>query len=366
MTTNFTFQDWIDHLRYFMPPQGVVHVGAGAGTLAARYADWSVNAGVLIEAEETYFNKLTQVVSGLKGWSAHIAMISDNEGEAVFYKTSNPNESGSLPPEVMTKLWRNLKTIEESLLKTTTLEQLLASVGILPIHLDWLVIECLSALPILQGSGNYMDGWDVIIARVLIDENLYPGNGVTKNELDIYLGTQGYRCISIEVERQPAMASVLYIRDLKVLKGKSQENQRKIQRLIQIQDEQTTERQAQIEQLTQARDEQAKLAAERQSQIQQLEQARDGQARQAEERQAQIGQLTQARDEQAKLAVERQVQIQQLAQARDGQARQAEERQAQIEQLTQARDEQAKLAAERQSQIQQLEQARDGQARQAE
>jgi hypothetical protein len=274
MHSNVTFQNWIDHLRYLMPPQGVVHIGAGTGASATRYANWSVNTSVLIEAEESYYHKLTQAVSGHKGWSAHTAMVSDKEGEAVYYKASNPSESGALPPEVMAKLWRNLKTIEERRLITTTLERLLTSAGILPDCLNWLVIECLPALSILQGAGRYMDGWDVIIARVLLDENLCPGNGATKTELDPFLRTHGYRCISIEEERQPAVASALYIRDWKAIQNKSLlENQGKIQQLTQARDEQAkvaAERQTQIQQLTQARDEQAKLAAERQRQLDEM------------------------------------------------------------------------------------------------
>ena len=366
MHSNVTFQNWIDHLRYLMPPQGVVHIGAGTGASATRYADWSVNTSVLIEAEENYYHKLTQAVSGHKEWSAHTAMVSDKEHEAVYYKASNPNESGSLPPEVMAKLWRNLKTIEERRLITTTLERLLTSAGILPDCLNWLVIDCLPALPILQGAGKYMDGWDMIIARVLLDENLCPGNGAAKIEIDPFLQTQGYRCIAVEEERQPAIANALYIRDWKKIQIKSLEYQERIQQLTHTSDAQTkvaAEREAQIQQLTQARDAQSKLAEERQVQIQQLTQTRDAQTKVAAEQQAQIQQLTQARDAQSKLAEEQQAQIQQLTQARDAQSKLAEERQVQIQQLTQARDAQSKVAEERQVQIQQLIQTRDAQTK---
>ena len=366
MHSNVTFQNWIDHLRYLMPPQGVVHIGAGTGASAKRYADWSVNTSVLIEAEENYYHKLTQAVSGHKGWSAYTAMVSDKEHEAVYYKASNPNESGSLPPEVMAKLWRNLKTIEERRLITTTLERLLTSAGILPDCLNWLVIDCLPALPILQGAGKYMDGWDVIIARVLLDENLCPGNGAAKIEIDPFLQTQGYRCIAVEEERQPAIANALYIRDWKKIQIKSLENQERIQQLTHTRDAQTkvaAERQTQIQQLSQVRDEQTKLATERQTQLEQAIKAKDDQARLAAERQQQVEQLAKARDEQAKLTTERQTQLEQAAKAKSDQAKLAAERQQQVEQLTKARDEQAKLATERQTQLEQAIKAKDDQAR---
>ena len=302
----------------------------------------------------------------MKGWSAYTAMVSDKEHEVVYYKASNPNESGLLPPEVMAKLWRNLKTIEERRLITTTLERMLTSAGILPDCLNWLVIDCLPALPILQGAGKYMDGWDVIIARVLLDENLCPGNGAAKIEIDPFLQIQGYRCIAVEEERQPAIANALYIRDWKEIQNKSLENQERIQQLTHTHDAQTkvaSERQAQIQQLTQARDAQSKLAEERQVQIQQLTQTRDAQTKVAAEQQAQIQQLTQARDAQSKLAEERQVQIQQLTQTHDAQTKLATERQTQLEQAAKAKSDQAKLAAECQQQVEQLTKARDEQAK---
>jgi len=366
MHSNVTFQNWIDHLRYLMPPQGIVHIGAGTGAFATRYANESVNTRVLIEADENYYQKLTQVVSGHKGWSAHTALVSDKIDEAVYYKASNHGESSLLPTEVMAKLWRNLKTVEERRLTTTTVEQLLTSADILLDGLNWLVIECLPALPILQGSGKYMAGWDVIIARVLLDENICTGNGATKTEVDSYLSALGYRCVAIEEERQPALANAIYIRDWRASHNKSLASESEIKQLTQVLDEQAklaAELQAQIQQLTLGRDEQAKLAAELQAQNQQLTLARDEQAKLATEQQKQIQQLTQARDEQTKLAAERQLQIQQLTMAKDEQAKLAAERQAQNQQLTLAKDEQAKLAAERQAQNQQLTLAKDEQAK---
>ena len=343
MHSNVTVQNWIDHLRYLMPPQGVVHIGAGSGISATRYASWPVNTTVLIEADECYSHKLALAVSGNKGWSAHTAMISDKGGEAVYYNVSNPSESGSLPPEVLTKLWRNLKVIDERRLITTTLERLLTLANIQPDCLNWLVIDCLPALPVLQGAGRYNDGWDVIIARVLLDENLFPGNGATKIELDLYLAVLGYRCIFIEEECQPAMANALYVRDWKVSQNKFLESQGIIQ------------------QLTQTLDERIKLAAEHQMKIQQLTQALYEHTKLAEEHQVQIHQLTQARDEQAKLVTDHQAQIQTLTLLCDQKTQNLSENQVQLEQVTQAKSEQSKAVADLQVKIQQLAQERDQQ-----
>jgi hypothetical protein len=356
----FSFQDWIEHIRHLMPISGIVHIGAGAGRETLQYAGWSVPSAVFIEADETYAEKLTAAMQSRPGWTSHTALISDSEGEKAFYLATNPSESGVLQPENLSRFWRNLKTRESRPIKTTTLDALLASSDGVKQITNYAVIACLPALPVLQGAKNSIAEWDVIIARVILDESQLPDQGARKSELDSYLNALGYICIASEEENQPALGHALYIRDWKTLfHSNRSEHQAQIQHLNQARDEQAkvaAEWQGQIQQLTQARDEQAKLAAEGQGQIQQLTQARDEQAKLAAEWQAQIQQLSQARNEQAKLAAEGQAQIQQLTQARDEQAKLAAESQAHIQQLTQARDEQASLAAERQRQLDEMQQ----------
>lgn len=365
MSPHSTFQDLIDHLRYLTPPQGVAYIGAGTGASAARYADWSVNTGVLIEADESYYEKLTQVIKGHKGWSVHTAMMSDQESETLFYQASNPNESGLLLPEGMAKLWQNLKTIEERCQKTTTLERLLITADILPDCLNWLVIECLPALPIIKGAGKYMTGWDVIIARVLLDENLCPGQGATKLELDSFLLTQGYRCIFVEEERQPALASALYLRDWK---AEFCSRQTQLEQTQKEKDEQcmlVAERQAQIERLTQEHGQKDQGLAEHQTQVAQLQGElhqiigeRDGQTERVTELHLQ---LEQVKAEQEKLAAGMQVQIEQLSLERNEQANLTTEWQKQAERLTNERDEHNRISGERLAHIKQLIQTSDEQ-----
>ena len=283
MQITFTFQGWIEHIRHLLPISGIVHVGAGVGRDSVQYASWSVPSVMFIEADETHAEKLAAALHGHPGWTSHIALMSDSEGEKDFYMATNPGESGVLRPENLSRFWRNLKTKELRAIKTTTLDvQLAASDEANPIT-NYVVIDCLPALPVLQGAKNNIAGWDVIIARVVLDESQLSGQGARKSELDSFLKAHGYICVALEEENQPALGRALYVRDWKTL-FHSRRN----------------EHQTQIQQLSQARDEQAKLAAERQAQIQQLTQARDEQARLAVERQTQIQQLAQARDEQAK------------------------------------------------------------------
>jgi hypothetical protein len=366
MRSNFTFQNWLEHLHYIIPLEGIVYVGAGTGASIVNYINDSVKTAVLIEADESYYAKLSQLANQHKEWSVYTAMVTDKTEEAIYYRVSNLNESSSLNPEGLSKIWRNLKTIEERPIITTSLADLLVATGCQPHNLNWLVIDCLPALPILQGAGQYKTSWDVISARVLLDETICPGQGASKSELDAYLTELGYRCLVIEEERQPALVNVLYVRDWKLCQNKALANIELNKQLSQACDEQNKlidELQNQNQQLTAAQDEQVKLLSqssdqhsklvdELQAQIQQLTQARDQQ-------------LTQARDQQTKLVNELQTQAQQLTAAKDEQAKQSTQQVELVKQLTQARDQQIKLVNELQTQIQQVTVAKDEQNKQS-
>ena len=256
MSENLSLQDWMEQGKALLPITGVVHVGAGGIQTVSHYANWGVSTAVLVEAEEDLHSKLAAFAQQHAGWSVQLALLSDHEGEMDFYLASNPRESGVLPPSSLTGLWKNLKTREQRPLQATTLDHLLAGATPSPETINWAVIDCFPALPVLQGAGRYLDLWDVVITRVVLDNSKSPGLGTTKTEIDSFLATHGYRCLAWEEERQPAIGRVLYIRDWKGLLGsRLKEVQERLSR-------QTGEQQAQIEQLTKARDEQEILKQE--------------------------------------------------------------------------------------------------------
>ena len=399
MQTTYSIEDWTAHLRHLVPITGIVHVG-GTGREAARYAEWAIPSVVFIEADEKHAEKLQKATHGRPGWVWQSALLSDSEGERDFFVASNPNESGLLQPEKLSIFWRNLKTKETRSLQTVALDTLLEATDEEERIINCAVVDCLPALPVLQGAAQNIKGWDVIIARVVLNELQFQIQGTGKSELDSYLAALGFHCIALEEEKQPALGRALYVRNWKALHCSSQKEQRKnvekmtaalddrakqletmqqqnIQ-LSKVKDEQvklSAERQNQILQLTQARDEQIKLATDRAGLLKKIEQEKDALAKQVEILQQRNSQLSQAKDEQAKLAADRHNLIQQLTKARDEQTKLATERadllkkieqekdalvkqtetlQQQTRQLSQAKDEQVKLAAERQAEIARL------------
>ncbi|QAU35535.1 hypothetical protein [Janthinobacterium sp. 17J80-10] len=381
MQVNFSLQQWLEAMRHIAPITGMLHVGAGMGNAVARYAEWGVPAAVLVEASEEHHDKLASIASSHPGWSAHQAVLAERAEEISFYVASNVSESGIIAPENLAGLWRNLKTKEQRRISSTPLKALFDSLGPRAGHINWAVIDCLPALPILKGAQAILENWDVLAVRAVLDETQSVGQGTSKAEIDSFLQAHGYQPIAVEEERQPAVGMVLYVRNWKAVlnvkltaatEAKEQQtnlaNDRHLQleQLTKARDEQAqlaNDRQQQLEQLTKARDEQVKLANDRHLQLEQLTKARDEQAQLANDRHLQLEQLTKARDEQAKLANDRHLQLEQLTKARDEQTKLANDRQQQLEQLTKARDEQTKLANDRQQQLEQLTKLRDEQTK---
>lgn len=368
-----SFENWLDCLRQLIPINGVVHVGAGVGGAALLYADWAVPAAVFVEANETLATRLSAVISGRSGWTSHTALLSDRDGEADFYLATNPSESGLLPPESLSRFWRNLKTREARPTKTTTLDALL-SAGSAEIQLiNYAVIDCLPALSVLRGAEDSMAMWDVIIARVVLDEAQLAEQGARKSEVDRCLEARGYLFIASEEENQPALGRALYFRDWKGLFLGSRDEQRAETRILtqarddlQLLVEQrdlllgnvtrahdeharvSKERLGNIEQLTQERDEKIQSLAEKQESILHLQES-------VEERQAQIQVLTQEQDELLQIVQQRDILLNTLALERDGYKRLANERLANINSLTQERDQQAQDLAEQEQRVRGLQ-----------
>ena len=210
-----SFHDSIEQLRQLIPINGIIHVGAGNGRDSDQYVKWTVPSVMLIEADEIYADQLATVLQSHPGWTSSTALVSDGDSDANFYLANNPNENGLLQPENLIEFWRNLKTREFRTIKSTTLDKLIGIINNSQLIFNYVVVDCLPALPILLGAKNSLVDWDVIIARVVLDESKLPDQGARKSELDDYLKPLGFRCILVEEENHPAIGQVVYVRDWK-------------------------------------------------------------------------------------------------------------------------------------------------------
>lgn len=207
-------QSWLNHLSVLFPAESVVHVGAGSGFAVSRYAQWGVPRLMLVEADAGLARKLPDSIGPHEGWTARNALVGAASGEQAFYVATNPNESGVIDPESLSFLWRNLRARERRTLPMTTIDAVLADADWPANALNWLVADCLPALPVLQGAADHLANCDVVLARVLLAgvPNL-AGAGAT--EVDGYLNGLGFRSVTRVEERMPAIATAIYVREWK-------------------------------------------------------------------------------------------------------------------------------------------------------
>lgn len=323
MCTNLSLEGWLDHLRVLEPVRGVVHVGAGNGRAADRYADWGLDIAIFVEANEDFHDKLVAQLRGRDNWTVHSRLVSNRAIDMDFFLASNSNESGILRPEAFAALWRNLNTRERRRLNATTLEAILAvSKG--GQKANWAVVDCVPALPVLLGAAHCLDGWDVIVTRVILDESKAPDDGAAKSSIDEFLAARGYWCIAYQEELQPAIGSALYIRNWKLLLQGKLENESRLE----------SAHQKQVERLINAQDAQTKLANEREQQLAQL-------AAQVDELQRQLERVTQESAEWKNGEKLLENRLREITRARDALVPVAEERLAQLARQAKAHEEQA-------------------------
>ncbi len=344
MHTNLLLDVWMDCLQVIVPAGGVVHVGAGNGHAAVRYADWGIDTAVFIEADESFRATLAATLEGRSGWSMHTALVGDISKEIDFFVASNPNESGVFRPEILTGFWQNLKTRQQSRLSATTLESILAvSEG--GADINWAIVDCVPALPVLRGAKEYLARWDVVIARVILDESYAPTmDGATRLQVDEFLSSRGYSCVAYREELQPSVGSAFYVRDWNRLYKKRLEDERRL----------ATAHQKKEEQLCLALDNQTALAAERQAElaslakvhkecIEEFSMVKEKLTAQIEDLGTHVAQLAQDDNDRRRLLNERETQFRELTRTHAELLHISQERSAQIDQLANA---QAARAAE--------------------
>ena len=231
-----------------MPPTGAVVVGAGGGAWLKSLSSLSVEYVDCIEADEKQAHYLRPLLEEHPGWRLHQALVWSEARELTYHIASNPTESGVIEPETLATIWPNLTTRSREPRQAVALRHLLDGIPA-ERQPSWLIIDCLPAQPILQGLGEQLENYDVIVARCLADSTnsseIRDGNqavhhtptpntcissedptfsakspfpeaplsGLLWQELKRMLVLKGYRHLISEPERHPNMLNTLYIRD---------------------------------------------------------------------------------------------------------------------------------------------------------
>ena len=208
-------------LHMLLPAQGLLHIGAGLPSPGAWYQQWGLPTIDWIDASEQRHHLLAKHALPQAGeghrQSHHALLGPDCAQEAQYYVLSNPQESGLIDAAALTALWPNITTSSAVVLQQSSLDAFATQK--LPHHakINWLYIDCLPALRIVQGAHKQLQHTDVIVARTVVAPlaATHPLNGLgaTLGELSAHLQPLGYRLLTTYEERNPALATAVYVRD---------------------------------------------------------------------------------------------------------------------------------------------------------
>ncbi|SFM06028.1 hypothetical protein [Nitrosomonas communis] len=409
-------------LQKLAPPQAIIHIGAGDGYGEMhQWRQWDVSHALIIDANEDRLEWARPLIAKNSGWYAVSAVLSENEGEIDYYQASNPEEDGLISPQRLSNLWPNLRTTNQSLRSSRRLDHLLAEeIGSAFEQADpiWVFIDCLPALPILRGAGEYIEHWNVLKLRVLLHSAAEIEEDAALQSIEAYLQPLGFQCIEITENNHPAIGYALFARNWKTILHSRTETLGKANAILTDEVLALVRQQEALKQdvaaLSKAYEEQDALTNLHLVQIESLTQERNSYASQAAKLHAQINILTQtnvilkaeeeritkeksvlatqhdalkqemtvlsmAHYEQSVLADQRQLQINTLTQTnialnadkevltqeKSALVAQQEAQKQEVAALSKARDEQSALANQRKTQIEALAQERDSHVRQA-
>lgn len=382
-------------LALLFPMQGIVVIGAGRGQGLEGFR--SASSVLLVDARAECIEQMQTRAPEPPNAMAVQAVIAARRAPANFHLATKPDESALIPPEALQPLWRNLKTRDVDAVETLTLVDLLA--GLEParnFRCNWLVIDCLPALPVLEGAGRLIDDVDVVELRCVSDSTIAAGQGASLADAAEWLEARGFRRMLQSEEAHPLLCKAVFCRDVQKVAESVSSLQSAVTRLRQACADHAqalmAESKAKAEALTRcdllvsevaalerarladsiAFQEQSKLAMERAAQVEILSHAKVAAEEVAAERAAQLKAFTQAEAAVEKLAAERQTQLDArnkekaaLAAERDAAMKEKEalaaERDALAQSktaLTRARDEQTQLAAELATRLEVLTQAK--------
>ncbi|QBY03542.1 hypothetical protein E2K93_03730 [Thalassotalea sp. HSM 43] len=199
--------DKLEILKEVSPIKGIVQVGIRE-SIVERYNDWGVESCLLVDTDPKLSKKIERAYKHL-GWNTVNVTVASTANERSFFLANNPKESGLVDIKALSKYWRNLKVAHIKSVQTETLENLLDSIEVTA---NWLCIDCFPAMEIIEGLGSKLNRFDVITARVIIDDAKDAPLGATKKECIESLTPHGFVCIAIEDETNPNIATLVFNR----------------------------------------------------------------------------------------------------------------------------------------------------------
>ncbi|WP_338413585.1 FkbM family methyltransferase [uncultured Sphaerotilus sp.] len=203
---------WLDLLHKLHPPRGVMLIGAGDGSSAwvNRLMQWDASNVTLVEADERQFRHLQVRVTDQRDWQLVQQVVAAEATNVSYHHASLAMESGLVEPESLQPIWPRLTTRLTRTHRATTLDALMRDSDRAP---NWLMVDCLPALSLLQGATDHLPGIDVIAARALVGTDALAEGPAGQLPLQAWLEERGFLPLGTETGRHPAIGHTLFVRD---------------------------------------------------------------------------------------------------------------------------------------------------------
>ncbi|MEE9328345.1 MAG: hypothetical protein V3U71_13750 [Cocleimonas sp.] len=258
----------------------------GAGSTNSQWVqllkDLNIKKALLIESDKSKFIDLKENNSN-HNWNLKNTIIGEGNENCYYYEASYKVESGLVKPETLQKIWPNISTLKKIKCTTTPLSEALKKEEKTP---NWLLIDCLPALSIIQGLGTFLDNINVIVARSILTD--HSPKKTKENLMTDYLSSLGFNCLATEKEQNLAIGHSLYYKETnfitKVTEEKSKtdllsKSQKLLEETTETLNEQTELNKKQLDtinQLTHKKEKSEKLAITLQTQINDFLKSQEG------------------------------------------------------------------------------------------
>ncbi|MNB75906.1 hypothetical protein D3C75_225630 [compost metagenome] len=204
---------WLDVLSTICPVTGVMVIGAGTGN--GPWVEWlhqrKVRPVWLLEGEQKQFQHLQRNFPADVGWLLYQKIVISGKDTPYFYQASNPCENGLMDPLLLKSVWPNLHSLHHKPVSDGVTLQSFMQVNTCSVN--WLVIDCLPAAPLLSDAQGEIEQLDIVIVRVLLDDEPISASLI---QVDLIMTNAGMRRLHLLSERHPSLAFAIYVKDQSV------------------------------------------------------------------------------------------------------------------------------------------------------
>ncbi len=202
-------------LHQIYPASKLIHVGTGQGQgNTHQWRNWSVEEALLVDPLAPAW--LTSAIAQHPAWHHRPAILAASETNATWYFASNTAESGFIPPNRLQAIWHGIKTLGTEQRQTTTIDKLLTEY-LSDWHKNefgnWLIIDCLPALPILQGAHGALQDCRVLWVRVVLNPDILDMEDAQLSAIQQLLASQQFTLIALTESLHPAVGEAIFIKN---------------------------------------------------------------------------------------------------------------------------------------------------------